>query len=273
MWSNDIHECVHIYVHTNSLRGIFLTPPLTSYKCPVCSVLFASKLYLRDICQSFTFFYMSKQVWRQAFYTIWRKSLLKYKYISVYINIYTVYISSPSLHSSTENKLLEPGVSPTSIPAKWSPAPFMISLQAVSLRVVLADLNLFAREFVVVVVVVFFKIFWCGSFKKSLLNLFQYCCCCSVTKSCLTLCNPMGCSMPSFPVLHHLLELAQTHVHWVGDAIQPSYPLSSPSPPAFNLSHHQGLFQWVGSFHQVVKILELQLQHQSFQWIIRADFL
>ena len=148
MWSNDIHECVHIYVHTNSLRGIFLIPSLTSYNCPVCSVLFASKLYLRDICQSFTFFYMSKQVWRQAFYTIWRKSLLKYKYISVYINIYTVYINSPSLHSSTENKLLEPGVSPTSIPAKWSPVPFTISLQAVSLRVVLADLNLFAREFV-----------------------------------------------------------------------------------------------------------------------------
>ena len=65
----------------------------------------------------------------------------------------------------------------------------------------------------------------------------------SVTQSCLTLCNPLDCSAPGFPVHHQLLELAQTHVHRVSDAIQPSYPLSSPSPPAFNLSQHQGLFQ------------------------------
>ena len=63
------------------------------------------------------------------------------------------------------------------------------------------------------------------------------------------------------------------HVHWIGDPIQPSHPLPSPSPPAFNLSQHQGLFQWVGSSHQVAKVLELQLQHQSFQWIFRTDFL
>ena len=74
----------------------------------------------------------------------------------------------------------------------------------------------------------------------------------------------MDCSMPGFPVLHHLPEFAQTHVHWVSDAIQPSHPLSSPSPPAFNRSHHQGLFWWVGSLHQVTKILELQLQHHFF---------
>ena len=79
------------------------------------------------------------------------------------------------------------------------------------------------------------------------------------------LCNPMDCSTPGFPVLHHLPEFAQIHVYWVSDAIQPSYPLSSPSPPAFNLSHHQGLFQWVGSSHQMAKVLELQ--HQPFQWI------
>ena len=71
--------------------------------------------------------------------------------------------------------------------------------------------------------------------------------CCSVAQSCLTLCDPMGCSTPGFPVLHHLPEFAQTHVHWVGNAIQPPHPLLSPSPPAFNLSQHQGLFQWVGS--------------------------
>ena len=88
--------------------------------------------------------------------------------------------------------------------------------------------------------------------------------CCSVTKSCPTLCYLMDCSTPGLPVHHQVLELAQTHVHWVGDAIQPSHPLSSASPPAFSLSRHQGLFQWVGSLHQVAKILELQLQHQSF---------
>ena len=78
-------------------------------------------------------------------------------------------------------------------------------------------------------------------------------------------------SMPGFPVHHQLLELAQTHVHWVSDAIQASHPLSSPFPPAFNLSHHQGLVQRVGSSHQVAEVLEFQLQHQSFQWIFRTD--
>ena len=93
----------------------------------------------------------------------------------------------------------------------------------------------------------------------------------SVAQSCPTLCDPMDCSMPGLPVHHQLLELTQTHVHWVGDAIQPSHPLSSPSPPAFNLSQHQGLFQWVSSLHQVAKVLQFQLQHQSFQWIFRTD--
>ena len=83
----------------------------------------------------------------------------------------------------------------------------------------------------------------------------------------------MNCSTPGFPVLHHLPEFAQTHVHWVSDVIQPSCPLSSPSPPTFNLSQHQGLFQWGLSLHQVTKVLELQLQHQSFQWIFRVVFL
>ena len=71
--------------------------------------------------------------------------------------------------------------------------------------------------------------------------------CCSVAQSCPTLCDPMGCSTPGFPVLHHLPEFAQTHVHWVSNAIQPSHPLLSPSPPVFNLSQQQSLFQWVGS--------------------------
>ena len=87
------------------------------------------------------------------------------------------------------------------------------------------------------------------------------------------LCDPMDCSTPSFPIRHQLLELTQTQVHRVSDAIQPSHSLSSLSPPPFNLSQHQGLFQWVSSSHQVAKVLEFQLPHQSFQWIFRADFL
>ena len=97
--------------------------------------------------------------------------------------------------------------------------------------------------------------------------------CCSIIQSCPTLCDPMDCSSPVFPVLHHLPEFAQTHLHWVDEDIQPSHPLSSLSHPAFNLSQHQGLFQWVSSSHQVAKVLEFQLQHQSFQWIFRTNFL
>ena len=84
---------------------------------------------------------------------------------------------------------------------------------------------------------------------------------------------PMNHSTPGLPVHHQLPDFTQTHVHWVGDAIQPSHPLSSPSPSALNLSQHQGLFQWVSSSHLVAKVLEFQLQHQSFQWTPRTDLL
>ena len=83
----------------------------------------------------------------------------------------------------------------------------------------------------------------------------------SVAQSCLTLCDPMNHSMPGLPVHHQLSESTQTHVHWVSDAIQPSHPLSSPFPPALNLSQHQGFFKWVSSLHQVAKVLEFQFQH------------
>ena len=95
----------------------------------------------------------------------------------------------------------------------------------------------------------------------------------SVTPLCLILCDPMDCSMQGFPVLHYLPDSAQIQVHWVGDAIYSSHPLPPPSPFAFNLSQHSGLFQWVSSLHQVAKLLELQLQYQSLQWIFRVDFL
>ena len=95
--------------------------------------------------------------------------------------------------------------------------------------------------------------------------------CCSVGQSCLTLYSPMNRSMPGFLVLHSLLEFAQTQVCWVGYAMQPSHPLLPPSPPAFNLLQHQGLFPWVSSLHQVAKVLAFQ--HQSFQWIFRVNFL
>ena len=94
----------------------------------------------------------------------------------------------------------------------------------------------------------------------------------SVAQSCLILCDSMNCSTPGIPVHYQLPELAQTHVHQVSDTIQPSHPLSSPSS-TFSLSQQQGLFQWVSSSHQVARVLEFQLQHQSFQWIFRIDFL
>ena len=95
----------------------------------------------------------------------------------------------------------------------------------------------------------------------------------SVAQSCLTLCDPMNPRTPGLPVHNQLPESTQTHVHWVGDAFQPSHPLSSPFPPTLNLSQHQGLFQWVSSLHQVAKVLEFQLQHQFFQWTPRTEFL
>ena len=97
--------------------------------------------------------------------------------------------------------------------------------------------------------------------------------CCSVTQSCPTLCDPMDCSTPALPVPHHLPKFTQVHIHCIGNAIQTSHPLMPSSPFAFNLSQHQGLFQWISRLHQMTKILELQLQHQSFQWIFRVDFL
>ena len=95
----------------------------------------------------------------------------------------------------------------------------------------------------------------------------------SFTESCPILCDPKNCSMPDLPVHHQLPESTKTHVRWVGDAIQPSHPLLSPSPPVLNLSQNQGLFKWVSSSHQATKVLEFQLQHQSFQWTPRTDLL
>ena len=86
-----------------------------------------------------------------------------------------------------------------------------------------------------------------------------------------TLCNPMNYSMPGLPVHHQYPESTQTHVHRVSNAIQPSHPHLSPSPPHLNLSQHQSLMKWVNSLHQVAKVLEFHLQHRSFQWIFRTD--
>ena len=93
----------------------------------------------------------------------------------------------------------------------------------------------------------------------------------SVAQLCPTLCDPMNLSTPSLSVPHQLPEFTQTHVHPVSDAIQPSHPLLSPSPPAPNLSQHQGLFWWVNSSHEVAKVLEFQFQHQSCKWTPRTD--
>ena len=110
------------------------------------------------------------------------------------------------------------------------------------------------------IVLLFFCQFWFSSAEFS----------CSVLSGS---CDPMDCSTSGLPVHHHLLEFTQTHVDWVCDAIQPYYPLSLPSPPVFNLSQHQGIFKWVSFSHLVAKVLQFQLQHQSFQWLFRTDFL
>ena len=95
----------------------------------------------------------------------------------------------------------------------------------------------------------------------------------SVAQSCPTLCEPMNRSTPGLPVHHQHPEFTQTHVHPVGDATQQSHPLLSPSPPALNHSQNQSLFQLVNSLHEVAKVLEFLLQHQSFQWIFRTGLL
>ena len=95
----------------------------------------------------------------------------------------------------------------------------------------------------------------------------------SVAQSYPTLCDPMNCCTPGLPVHHQLPESTQTYVYWVSDTMQPSHLLSSPSPPALNLSQHQGLFKWISSLHRVAKVLEFQLQHQSLQWTLRTDLL
>ena len=100
-------------------------------------------------------------------------------------------------------------------------------------------------------------------------NIGMYCYCCSTIKPCLTICNPMNCSTPDFSVHHFLPEFAQTHVHWVSDAIQPFHPLLPPFPSALNFSHHKDLFQWVSSSHQLAKlgasalasVLPMNIQH------------
>ena len=116
------------------------------------------------------------------------------------------------------------------------------------------------------------QIYRCMDFKHFLHfgDRYRYCYCCSGVKSHWTLCDPKSCSMPGSPILHYLPEFAQTHVQWVSDAIQQSHILSPPSPPSLNISQHQGLFQWVGSSQQMAKELEIQHQHQSFQWISRV---
>ena len=107
-----------------------------------------------------------------------------------------------------------------------------------------------------------------ATYRTSIISTVQFS---SVAQSCPTLCNPMNRSTPGLLVHHQFPEFTQTHVHLVSDAIQPSHPLLSPSPPAHNPSQHQSLSPWVNFSHEVAKVLEFQIQHQPFQWTPRAD--
>ena len=111
---------------------------------------------------------------------------------------------------------------------------------------------------------------YCISFRYTA-PVYVCCCCYSVAKSRLTLCDPMDCSTPGLPVPHSLPEFAQVHVHWIGDAIQPSHPLLL-SSPAFNLSQHQGLFQWIGSLHQVAIWSFSSVQSLSHVWLFATPW-
>ena len=146
---------------------------------------------------------------------------------------------------------------------------FFITLQQLSSSPLL-PLNYFFHDSIRVLVGIFLKIPSIKIIWKSPVQMFISS---VVTQSCPTLCDPMDGSTPGFPIHYQLSEFTQTHVHWVSDAIQPSHPLSTPFPPAFNLSQHQGLFKWVSYSHQVAKVLEFQLQHQSYQWIFRTHFI
>ena len=139
-------------------------------------------------------------------------------------------------------------------------------LLAIALRNLLVCYFVYSSFFKVVLLATQFK-FIMNSLLINSISSYAVWLCGSVAKSGPTLCNPMDCSMPGFPVLHYLLEFAQTHVHWVSDAIQPFHPLSPHSPPALNLSRCQGLFQWVSFLHQVARVLELQLQILSHKSI------
>ena len=124
----------------------------------------------------------------------------------------------------------------------------------------------------VILAIFFFSLFIQVAYKSFVrVHLVCFCYCCSVTKSCPTLCDSMDCSTPGFLVLYYIPEFALIHVHWVSDAIQPCHSLLPPPPLCLKLSQHQGLFQWVSSSNQVTK--ELKLQHQLFQLIFRIDYL
>ena len=128
-----------------------------------------------------------------------------------------------------------------------------------------------ANTYILITIDIWYCLFSIVGTFLSFMNFFTFCCG-SVIQFYLIICNPMDCSTTGFPVLHHFPEFAQTHIHWDGDAIQP-HPLSFPSLPALNLSQYQSFSQWVGSSHQVGKVLKPQLQHESFQIIFRVDFL
>ena len=139
------------------------------------------------------------------------------------------------------------------------------------LKVIAASYHLIVASPLPLVMGLFFLLLLFNYIRSVRTDIHQYIS--SNAQSCQTLCDPMDCSTPGLLLQHQLPENTQTHVYWVSDAIQPSQNLPSPTPPAFNLSQHQGLFKWVSSSHQVAKVLEFQVQHQSFQWIFRTDFL
>ena len=179
----------------------------------------------------------------------------------VYINHFIHYLQQCYFMSKGTN------LRSLSSKAAWTTKKFLDSTHKLYHTVIYLSLTSFNWRNILQVIHVCYSFLWLISIPLRYIHIS------SVAQSCLTLSDPMNCSTPGLPVHHQLPESTQTHVHWVGDAIWPSHALSTPSPPALNPSHHQSLFKWVSSSHQVAKVLEFRLQHQSFQWTPRTDLL